>query len=177
MSYVLRTPTLPESLVASVRTTVAGLDPAVPVAGVMTLQDRIDRATAPAAFALAIVAIAAAIALILGLVGVYAVVTYADSQRTREIGVRLAVGAGPSDVRRMVWRQGAIVVLAGTTVGLAGAMGLTRVMEAMLHGVSPRDPVSFAALTVLLLAAAGLALWLPARRASRIDPVQALRAE
>jgi predicted permease len=177
MSYVLRTSVPPSSIAGPVREAVRAIDPAVPVAALQPLQSLVDRATAPAAFALAVVGAAAAMALLLGLVGVYAVVSYAVSQRTREIGVRLALGARPGEVRRMVVRQGAAVVVGGAAAGLVAALWLTRFLGAMLHDVSATDPASFAALTLAMLLVAALALWLPARRASRVDPIEALRVE
>jgi len=177
MAYVLRSAVPPTSLLPAVRRAVADLDPTMPLAQVETLQGRIDRATAPTAFALTLIGLAAAIALLLGAVGVYAVVAYAVSQRTVEIGVRLALGARPGDVLRLVMRQGGVVVGAGVAAGLAAALALTRLMAGMLFGVRPFDPLSYAALTALMLGVAALALWLPARRAARLDPQEALRSD
>jgi len=177
MAYVLRTAVPPTSLLPVVRRAVADLDPAIPLARVETLQGRIDRATAPTAFALTLIGLAAAIALLLGAVGVYAVVAYAVSQRTVEIGVRLALGARPGDVLRLVMRQGGVLVGVGVAAGLAAALALTRLMAGMLFGVRPFDPLSYAALTALMLGVAALALWLPARRAARLDPQEALRSD
>ena len=170
MAYVLRTAVPPTSLLPAVRRAVADLDPSLPLAQVETLRSRIDRATAPTAFALTHIGLAAAIALLLGAVGVYAVVAYAVSQRTVEIGVRLALGARPADVLRLVMRQGGAVVGAGIAAGLVAAAALTRLMSGMLYGVHPFDPLSYAALTALMLGVAALALWFPARRAARLDP-------
>ena len=155
----------------------AELDPAIPVVAVRTMEERIATATAPTSFALALVGLAAAIALLLGAVGVYAVVAYAVSRRTAEIGVRMALGAGGAEVRRMVLRQGSGAVLAGVGAGLAGAFVLTRLMAGMLFEVSPSDPASYAAVTGIMLLVAALALYLPARRASRVSPLEALRGE
>jgi putative ABC transport system permease protein len=177
MSYVVSTSVPATSIVPAVRSAVAEQDEAIPLASLGTLQALVDRATAPAAFAMMIVGLAAAVALLLGIVGVYAVVSYAVTKRTREIGVRLALGARPGDVRHMVIRQGGVVVIGGAAAGLAAAIGLTRFMQAILHGVSATDPWSFAALTALLLVVAAFALWLPARRASRVNPIDALRVE
>jgi ABC-type antimicrobial peptide transport system permease subunit len=177
MSYVVSTSVPATSIVPAVRSAVAEQDEAIPLAALGTLQALVDRATAPAAFAMMIVGLAASVALLLGIVGVYAVVSYAVTKRTREIGVRLALGARPGDVRHMVIRQGGVVVIGGAAAGLAAAIGLTRFMQAILHGVSATDPWSFAALTALLLVVAAFALWLPARRASRVNPIDALRVE
>lgn len=177
MAYVLRAAVPPTSLLPAVRRAVADLDPTVPLAQVETLRDRIDRATAPTAFALTLIGLAAVIALLLGAVGVYAVVAYAVSRRTVEIGVRLALGARPADVLGMVMRQGGTVVAAGIAAGLVAASALTRLMTGMLVGVHPFDPVSYAVLTALMLGVAALALWLPARRAALLDPQEALRSD
>jgi predicted lysophospholipase L1 biosynthesis ABC-type transport system permease subunit len=177
MTYVIAVGSSPMSLVASVRRVVDELDPGLPLANVRTLQGVIDDATAPTAFALTLVTLAAGIALLLGAVGVYAVIAYAVSRRTAEIGVRLALGANAADVRWMVLRQGGLVVLVGIGVGLVGAFALTRTLRGMLFGVSPTDLASYAVLTGLMLVVALLALYLPARRASRVDPLEALRTE
>ncbi len=107
--------------------------------------------------------------------GVYAVTAYVVSRRTAEIGIRMALGAGGSEVRSMVMRQGGAAVAAGVIIGLAGALGLSRFLEGMLHGVPPTDPTTYAAITGVLGFVAAAALWWPARRASRVDPVEAIR--
>lgn len=177
-SYVLTTAVVPPtSVTSSVRQVLAGMDPAVPLADARSLEGRIADATAPTAFVLTLIGLAAVMALLLGAVGVYAVVAYAVSRRTAEIGVRMAIGAAAGDVQRMILRQGGVVVIAGVGIGLLTAVALSRVMSGILYGVSPTDPLSYAATTVLMLAIGGGALYLPARRASRVDPLEALRAE
>ena len=177
MSWVVATRVPPTSLVPEVRRIMDELDPGLALAKLGTLQGHIDSASAPTAFALTLVALAAGIALLLGAVGVYAVIAYAVSQRTAEIGVRLALGARAADVRWMVLRQGGLVVLAGIGIGLVGATLLTRTLRAMLFGVGPTDMPSYAALTGVMLSVSLLALYLPARRASRVDPMEALKAD
>jgi predicted permease len=177
MTYVLKTAVPPASLAGAARRVLQELDAGLPMARVHPLQAVIDDATAPTAFALTLIGLAAVMALLLGAVGVYAVVAYAVSRRTAEIGVRIAMGARAGDVQRMVVRQGGGVVLVGIVAGLVGAFGLTRVMAGMLYGVAPTDPVAYGALTGVMLAVAGMALWLPARRASKVEPVEALRSE
>lgn len=175
--YVVAASVPPSTLTPGVRAALGELDPLVPVAALRTLQDVVDEATAPTTFALMLIGLAAAIATLLGAIGVYAVVAYVVGGRTREIGVRMAMGARAGDVQRMVLRQGGTVVLVGIALGLAAAYLLTGVMAGLLYGVSPTDPVSYAVVTVLMLVVAGLALWIPARRAARVDPLKALRAE
>lgn len=119
----------------------------------------------------------AVIALVLAAVGVYGVIAYSVAQRTREIGVRVALGAQRSNVLALVLGHGAVLAGAGIGIGLAGALGVTRFLRSMLYGVSPFDPVSFAAVTCVLAAIAFVASYVPARRAARVDPVEALRQD
>ena len=128
-------------------------------------------------FSLIMLGIAATVALILGAIGIYGVISYVVSQRTRELGVRLALGAEAGDVRRMVLRQGLVLAVTGVAVGLGAAMGLTRLMEALLYGVDPVDPLTFGAVALSLTLVALLASYIPARRASKVDPVVAIRFE
>jgi putative ABC transport system permease protein len=144
---------------------------------VRTLQDILDGASAQMAFTMVLLAIAAGVALLLGVIGIYGVMSYIVSQRTGEIGVRLAMGAEPASVARMIVRQGGSVALAGVIVGLATAFAGSRLIASLLYGVSPRDPGVFAATTLILLAVALLACWLPARRAARLSPLEALRTD
>jgi predicted permease len=177
VAYAVKTVVPPASITQAARAAVAELDANVPIANVRTLDEMIATATAPAAFALTLVGLAALLSLLLGAVGVYAVVAYSVSRRTSEIGLRMALGAQAVDVRRMVVRQGGVSVVLGATIGLAGAFALTRLMESMLFEVSATDPVTFGTVTALMLGVAGMAMWLPARRAARVDPVEALRGE
>lgn len=177
MSWVVASTVPSTSVVPELRRVMDELDPLLPLANLGTLRAMIDRSSAPAAFSLTLVALAACIALLLGAVGVYAVIAYAVSRRTAEIGVRLALGARAADVRWMVLRQGGLVVALGIVAGLAGAFVLTRMLRAMLFGVSPTDWVSYAGQTAVMLLVALLALYLPARAASKVDPMEALRAE
>lgn len=177
MAYVLATDVPPATITGAVREVVGGVDPDLPVAEVASLEERIDRATAPAAFALTLVGLAGLMSLLLGAVGVYAVTAYAVSRRTAEIGVRIALGARASDVRSMIFRQNGTSVVVGAALGLVGAVGLTRLMTGMLYGVSAGDPGTYAAAMLLMICVAGIALWLPARRGARVDPAVAMRAE
>jgi ABC-type antimicrobial peptide transport system permease subunit len=144
---------------------------------VRTLDEYVDRSMAQTSFTLIMLGIAAAVALFLGSVGIYGVISYVVSQRTREIGVRMAMGAEQRDVSRMVLKQASLLAGGGVVIGLAGAMGLTRLMSSLLFGVSPMDPVTFGSVAVGLAAVALVASYVPARRAAKVDPVVALRFE
>ncbi len=124
-----------------------------------------------------LIAIAASVALMLGMIGIYGVMSYIVSQRTSEIGVRLALGAEPGTVAGMIVRQGGVVALAGIAAGLGRAFVGSRLIASLLYGISSRDPGVFAAATLTLLGVALVACWLPARRAAAVDPLVALRAE
>jgi ABC-type antimicrobial peptide transport system permease subunit len=126
---------------------------------------------------LQLLAITGGIALMLGLIGIYGVVSYAISQRRREIGIRVALGAERGEVRRMFVRQALVLVGMGVAIGLVAALGLTRLMESQLFGVGPLDPLSYVTVSLLLLLTAVFASYIPARRAARVDPLVALRYE
>ena len=175
MSFVVRTIVPPLGVLPAVRDAVAEVDPALALARVRTLEDVLAQAGSPMAFAMALLLIAAAVAVLLGLVGIYGVISYAVSQRTREIGVRLALGAAPGSVARMIVREGGRVIAAGLVSGLALSFAASRALEALLFGVHPRDPAVFMAMGTLLVAVALLACWLPAHRASALRPTEALR--
>jgi putative ABC transport system permease protein len=177
MNYVVRSTTPASALLPSVRRAVDAVDPKLALAQVRTLQNILDGASAQMAFTMALIVIAAAVALLLGVIGICGAMSYIVSQRTGEIGVRLALGAEPGSVARMIVLQGGVVALAGVAVGLAAAFGGGRLIESLLYGISPRDPNVFAGMSVLLLGVVLLACWLPARRAARLSPLDALRAE
>ena len=177
MTYVVRTTVPPETLVSAARNAVRQIDPNLAIAQVRTLQDLLDASEAARTFTMILIAIAATTALLLGLVGIYGVMSYVVSQRTNEIGVRLALGAEPSHVMRMVVRQGGLVTLGGIAVGLGASLAGGRVISSLLYDVSPRDPQVFALTTAALLAVALVACWIPARRAANVDPLTALRAD
>ncbi|MCP5112859.1 MAG: FtsX-like permease family protein, partial [bacterium] len=128
-------------------------------------------------FTLVMLGIAAGVALLLGMVGVYGVISYSVSQRTREIGIRIALGAQRREVRGMFVRNGLVLTLIGVALGLGAAVGLTRLMSALLFGVSPLDPVTFVSVSVVLCAVSLVASYLPALRASTVDPAETLRGE
>jgi len=160
-----------------VRQAVWSANASLPVASVRTMQDIYDESLARTSFTLVMLAIAGAMALVLGIIGIYGVIAYGVSKRRREIGIRLALGAEPRELRRMFVRHGLTLACIGVAIGLGAAVGLTRLMKALLFGISPLDPLTYAAVPVVLVAATVLASYLPARRAAAVDPTEALRAE
>jgi len=157
-----------------VRAAVAALDPELAVYDTRTLAQRLDANVARPRVTAALVSLFAAVALALAAVGIYGVVAYAVTQRAREFGIRLALGARGRDVVRLVVGQGTAPVLAGLALGLGGAWGASRVLGSMLYGVSATDPLAFAGVAVFLGAVALVAAYVPARRATRVDPVVVL---
>jgi putative ABC transport system permease protein len=177
MYAVLRTSGDPASLASSLRAAVDRVNPSVPLMTARTMSAIIDASLAQASFTVTLLAIAATVALALGVIGLYGVISYIVAQRTVEIGVRLALGADPGAVRRMVLRQGITVAIAGVIVGLAVAWLSTRLLSSVLFEISAHDPLVFASVPVVLTFVSALAVDLPARRAARLDPLQALRQE
>ena len=149
----------------------------LPVASISTMQDIYSQSMARTSFTLVMLAIAGTMALALGILGIYGVISYAVSQRTREIGIRMALGANKSELLWMFVRSALVLTGVGTAVGLGAAAALMRLMRTLLFGISPLDPITFTAVPVALVAAAALASYLPARRTAAVDPVEALRAE
>jgi putative ABC transport system permease protein len=149
----------------------------LPLSNTRTLEQIRASSMAQTSFALAMLGIAAGVALLLGIVGIYGVIAYIAAQRTREIGIRMALGAQSGDVSRLFVRHGLWLTGAGVALGVLAAIGLTRLMSSLLFGVSPMDPMTYAAVSVALGAVALLATYLPARRAARIDPIVALRSD
>jgi putative ABC transport system permease protein len=177
MSYVVRSTTNPEDLAGAVRASVDAVDANLAIAQVRTLQEIVDRAGDQMLFTMVLLGIAASVALLLGAIGIYGVVSYIAAQRTGEIGVRLALGAEPSGVAALILRQSVSVTMIGVGLGLAGALAGGRLIEALLYNVSPRDPVVIGVVTLLLTGIALVACWLPARRAARLSPLEALRTD
>ena len=165
------------SLLPEVRAAVWSINGNLPLADVRTLDAILAQSMARTSFTLVMLAIAAAVSLALGVVGIYGVISYIVSQRTHEIGVRMALGADRGDVRRMVLRQGVVLTGTGVVIGLVSAVGLTRFISSLLYGVEATDPVTFAAVAALLTAVAFVASYVPALRASRTDPLVAIRFE
>jgi putative ABC transport system permease protein len=178
VAYVIRTPRAGSAaLLQDVQRAVAGVNPNVPVANPKTLESVYDSSLARTSFALVLLAIAGGMALLLGVVGIYGVISYSVSQRTREIGIRLALGAPLKDVTVLFVRYGLVLSGIGAACGLTAALALTRLMKSLIYAVSPADPLTYSAVSAGLILAATLASYLPARRATRVDPVEALRAE
>jgi putative ABC transport system permease protein len=176
MWFVVRTSTPPLGLLAAVRRVVTSLDPNVPVAHAETLAQMEARARVSTTFSMLLLGLSAIVALTLGAVGVYGVIAYVVARRAPEIGLRIALGATPSNVFKMVLGQGALVGVIGVGVGVGAAIGVTRLMSSLLYEVTPTDLPTLASVSVLLLGITVVASYLPARRASRVDPLDALRA-
>lgn len=153
------------------------VNPKLPLSDVQTLEEILERSMAQTSFATVMLVIAASVALLLGIVGIYGVIAYVAMQRTREIGIRIALGAQLRDVSGMFLRHGALLTATGVALGVVAALAFTRLMAALLFGVGPNDPITYAAVSALLAVVALLAVYLPARRASRVDPVIALRTD
>src|SRR5262249_7336989 len=177
LTLAVQTKTAPESLTAAIRAQVQALDQDQPVAGVRTVSELLNRTLSEAKFNLLSLGMFAAVALALAAIGVYGVMSYAVTQRTREIGVRMALGAQPRSVLRLVIGQGMALVSAGVVIGVAAAWALTRLMATMLFETPATDPATFAAIALLLAAVALAACWIPAQRAAKVDPMVALRHE
>jgi ABC-type antimicrobial peptide transport system permease subunit len=178
MGYAIRSeragsPTLLKEVQQAVWSINAGL----PLANVQTLDEIHRESMAQTSFALVMLSIAAGVALLLGIVGIYGVISYIATQRTREIGIRMALGAGQRDVRALFLRHGLVLSGVGIALGVLGAAGLTRLMSSLLFGVNPVDWVTYVAVALGLGVTAVLASYLPAMRAARVDPAIALRYE
>lgn len=177
MTYVVRSAMPSSNVLPPIRRAIDEVDRNVPIARVRTLQEIVDAASAQTAFTMVLLAIAASVTLLLGAIGIYGVTAYIVGQRTGEIGVRLALGAQPAQIASMIARQSGSVAAGGVAAGLAAAYAGSRIIESLLYAVSPRDPAVFATTTILLLGVALMAGWIPARRASRLNPLDALRSE
>ena len=149
----------------------------LPLASVQTMQDIYGQSLARTSFTLVMLVIAGAMALALGIIGIYGVISYAVSQRTREIGIRLALGAQKGELKWMFVRSALVLTGIGVAIGVFAAAGLTQFMKSLLFGISPLDPLTYLAIPSILVASAVLASYLPARRAAAVDPVEALRTE
>ena len=166
-----------EGFLTEARQAIWSVDSSLPVFAIRTAQDLYVQSMARTSFTLVLLAIAGAMALVLGIVGIYGVIAYAVTQRTREIGIRMALGAEPGGLQQMFVRQGLLLAGIGAMIGLGAAAGLTRLISSLLFGVKALDPLTYAGVVAILIAAAALASYVPARRATRVDPLDALRAE
>jgi len=177
MFVVVRTATDPAAMTASIRSTVSGLDPEVPMFSVETMDELVTQSLTQRQLNMLLLASFAGLALVLAGIGIYGVMSYLVSQRTQEIGVRMALGASRTDVLKMMVLQGLRLAGAGLLVGFVLALVLTRLISGLLYGISPADPLTFAALALVLAAVAFLASYLPALRATKVEPIEALRYE
>jgi putative ABC transport system permease protein len=177
MTVVLRTDRDPSALTGSVRAAVAELDAELPISRIATMEHVLDRSVAQDRFSMLLLLLFGASALVLAAIGIYGVLSYNVEQRTRELGIRMALGAAAGEVRTLVLRQATLMIGVGIVVGLAAAFLLSRVLESQLFGVSSHDPLTFGGVAVLLAAIAFAASYLPARRATSVDPIVALRNE
>jgi putative ABC transport system permease protein len=177
MSFIVRTDSDPKSRIADMRAAIQSVDKDVPIYAVESMDQVVSEYISDPRFYTALLGALAAIALVLAAAGVYGIISYSVSQRTHEIGIRMALGSSDKQVVAMFLRSGIVLSLVGTALGLAGAYGLTRFISAFLYGTTPTDGITFAAVPVLLAAIAILASYIPARRAARVDPMTALRYE
>src|SRR5439155_3108700 len=177
MTLVVRTEADPSSIIARVRNEIAGLDKTTPIFDVQPLDQYLAASVARPRFNALLLGLFAAASLLLAMVGLYGVVSYSVTQRTREIGIRVALGAQPNDVFALVMRQGFVLGAFGVAAGLLGSLWLTRVLSSLLFGVTATDPITFAAVALFLLGVVTAATYVPARRATKVDPLVAFRYE
>jgi putative ABC transport system permease protein len=175
MTLLLRTGVEPANLVSAVRAQVRDLDANLPVYQVTTMEETVDRSTARQRFTMLLQLVFGGVALALALVGIYGVLSYSVAQRTREIGIRMALGAERDSILKLVVRQGMSLVFVAVVLGVGGALAAAQVLSSLLFGISPRDPLTYGVVTVTLVVAALVACWVPARRASAVTPQTALR--
>jgi putative ABC transport system permease protein len=177
MTLMVRTTSDPLGLARSIRSEVLAIDPNQPVYDVRTLTQRVNEAVAVSRALMVLFAAFALLALVLGAVGIYGIVSYSVTQRTHEIGIRMALGARAANVLSLIMKNGLTLVLAGILIGIGSAIGLTRFLATLLFGVEPTDGVTFVVVSVTFFVIAVVAALIPAIRATRVDPVTALRSE
>jgi putative ABC transport system permease protein len=177
MAFLIRTTGKPEGIIAAVRQTVQSLGKDQPVYGLRTFESVMSEAVAEPRFRTFLLGVFALVALILAMVGIYGVMSYSVTQRTHEIGIRMALGARSSDVLKLVIGYGMALAFIGVGIGLVASVALTRVLSQFLFGVEPIDPLTFTVIALLLIGVALLACWIPARRATKVDPLLALHCE
>ena len=177
LAWVVRTRGEPYSFSTVIQKELRTASSGLPVARLRTMDEVVGQSTARSDFNMSLLTVFAVSALVLAAIGIYGLMAYTVQQRTQEIGIRLALGADTDRVRNMVLGQGMTVVLVGVAIGMASAFGLTRVIATLLFGVTTRDPLVFSVVPIVLASVALIGVWLPARRAARVDPVVALRTE
>jgi len=177
IAVYLRTDANPTSLTQSLREQVRAVDPNLPIFGERTMENVVSDSLAQRRFAMQVVGLFGLLAMILAGIGIYGVMAYSVSQRTREIGIRIGLGASRGTILRWVLRQGMTLIVVGVSLGLVGAFALTRLLRSLLFGVAPTDLVTYVSLAALLALVALLACYIPARRATKVDPLVALRYE
>jgi putative ABC transport system permease protein len=177
LMLAVRTTAAPQSALASIREEVHGLDPDQPLTGVATMEERLTQSLSQPRFSTLLLGLFAGVALLLAAVGIFGVMSYVVAQRTHEIGIRMALGAQRRDVLKLIVGHGMRLTLIGLAIGLAASFALTRLMSSLLFGVSATDPVTFSVISLVLASVALLACYLPARRATKVDPMVALRYE
>lgn len=177
MTVIIKGASDPNQLISSVRGAVKAIDPDQPIYSPLTMDEIRAESVAPERLNLTLLSLFAGIALVLAIVGIYGVMSYSVTQRTHEIGIRMAIGARPGDVFKMILGHGMKLALIGVALGLVGAFGLTRLMATMLFGVEPTDATTFASISILLITVALLACYLPGRRATKVEPTISLRYE
>jgi putative ABC transport system permease protein len=175
MNLIVRTAVPPQTLAAAIRAQIAAVDADQPVTKIRTVDELMDNARTQPRFLLALVGVFSATAMILAIIGIYGVLSYSVAERRYEFGIRLAMGAGREDILRLVLRHGLVLALMGIAAGLAGAFALTRLIGAMLYKTGGHDPVTFVAAPVVFLGIALAASYLPARRATRVSPMETMR--
>jgi ABC-type antimicrobial peptide transport system permease subunit len=176
-TFSMRTSGDPGTVASGARQVVRQFDPSLAVTAMQSMTDVVERSTAPARASMLLFALFAAVAVVMAAIGVFGVMSYAVNLRLRELGIRLALGARPAEVQALVLKDGMKQALLGVALGIGGALWLTRWMGSLLFGVSPHDPLTLGAVAALLFGTAAAACFLPARRATRIDPLAVLRTE
>jgi predicted permease len=175
--FAIRTSSPGARIIPAIRDAVRSIDPTIAVADIQTMDQRVSNAGALRLFQTSLFGIFAAVALFLAAIGLYALMAFSVRQRTNEIGIRIALGAQPANVLKLILAQGLLLTILGISIGVAGALALTRFLSSLVYGIAPTDPATFIGVSLVLIAAALLACWVPARRAMRVDPVTALRCE
>ena len=175
--FAIRTSSPSTQIIPAIRSAVASIDPTLAVADIQTMDQRVSEASALRRFQTSLFGVLAGVALFLAAIGLYGVMAYSVRQRTSEIGIRIALGAQPTNVLRLIVRQGMILAFVGIVIGVVGAFALTRFLSSLLYGIAPTDPTTYIVVSFVLLAVSFLACYIPARRATRVNPVVALRYE